>query len=331
MNILWLYKFDPKAHVDRWFHMDFVRDLKKHTKSNIYAYGPGLEIEYRDLVPALYSKDTTLHSLIEAYDIDVVILNTKSRMFEVYLPTLAWSNQKGEIREGCWLPPDFNDVKIPKVMIEEDYHYEPLDDWYQEVGIDLMLNRHYKNNKECQRRGNLKAKWLPLSVDETIFCPNDDIQRHSKVSLVGSCFSNVYPHRSAAYPMLIDNSLLDFYEHKVVGSAYVLNLQSYVSHLCGSSVYDITPAKMFEIMASGSILFTNKSEDYGLQQLFPDNAYCTYKEDYSDVINVAAKICSDLDLQSMISGEGINCIRERHTNRIRANELIEILQEEFLL
>ena len=261
-----------------------------------------------------------MQDLKQEFDYDVIILNTKSRMFAYYNPHL-------EEADGCWFPKDFNNCKIPKIMIEEDYHYEKNDNWYLEVGIDLMLQRHYSGFTKGKEWNNIKTLWFPFSVDTNIFKPNFELDRIKKICLVGSS-TYVYIHRRIMEKILKEQDLIVKLDTQL-DDKYTKCLQSYVSHLNCSSIYHISPAKMFEIMASGSILFTNDALDYGLQYLFKKNSYCTYKEDGSDVISKAQMIINDKEYRKEVINNALKCIKEKHTNEIRTRELLSIIHGEF--
>jgi hypothetical protein len=138
MKILWLYKYSASYNLDKWFHLEYVRWMKNNGY-NIVAYGPGIHEAYPDIAPLAYSELLLSHHLKEILKPDICILNTKSRMFEYYSPHT-------NVATGCILPNDFKDWNIPKVVIEEDAHYEKNGEWYQEVGIDLLLQRHYSQS-----------------------------------------------------------------------------------------------------------------------------------------------------------------------------------------
>jgi len=135
MKILWLYKHSDAYTLDKWLHLEYVRYLKRHPGIEIIAYGPNVIENYPDLAPIAYDSTKTLAEIANQFPFDVIIVNTKSRMFDYYSP-------KQEDARGCWLPRDFKSYPRFKVMIEEDYHYEPNDDWYAEIGFNLMI-QHY--------------------------------------------------------------------------------------------------------------------------------------------------------------------------------------------
>jgi hypothetical protein len=82
-------------------------------------------------------------------------------------------------------------------------------------------------------------------------------------------------------------------------------------------------------MASGSVLFTDAAEDYGLSELFPNNSYCTYKRDGSTVIEKAKFIINEPAYRDSVTSKAVKCMQEKHTHEIRAKELIKIIEKKF--
>jgi hypothetical protein len=322
MRILWFYKYIKSYDFDNWLHMKYVEKLAQHPGVTLMAYGPDLHHCNPELVPVHYRPDMDMFELFWQLKPDVIICNTKSRMFMYYSP-----HQKRE--EGLWLPKNFVAFeKVPKIMIEEDYHYEENDNWYHDLGFNLILQRHWGS---AQRQHRCPMRWFPFSVDTKVFCPPKDPnhKRVKKICMAGSV-NGAYPERQVACRILRKAHLLDEFSRKeMIGQKYVDCLRNYVCHLSGASQYKITPAKMFEIMASGSILLTNENED--LHLLFDRAAYVTYRSDYSrvdiELIRIVRRIIENDQHRQTIIDAGMRCIRENHTHEHRNTQLIKIIED----
>ena len=85
---------------------------------------------------------------------------------------------------------------------------------------------------------------------------------------------------------------------------------------------------MFEIMASGSILFTNRDSEYGLKELFPDGSYMTYANNGSDIVVQAKKLLENAAFAEIIAAKGLQAILERHNHGVRTEQLLEFIKQE---
>jgi spore maturation protein CgeB len=313
MKILWLYSYSSNYNLDKWFHLELVRWMKANGY-DIQAYGPGLEREYRDIAPFRYNPYISWDEVVKTTGADVAILNTKSRQFHYYSPHT-------KIYTGCYLNPGFEtSTIIPKVVIEEDDHYETDGIWYQKNGINLVLQRHYS---QAQRNWGVKTLWYPFSVDEQIFAPST-VYRNNRICFAGH-MTDPYPCRRVVCENLSKKNLIDVFQNREkVDMQYVLCLQQYVAHLSTPSIYDISAAKNFEIMSSGSVLFTPRFS--GIDKLFPKDAYCEINIDGSDCVEKATRIINDEEYRKITAERGRQCILENHTNSIRTKELINILR-----
>ena len=314
MRIVWFYKYLPQYDYDNWLHLKFVEVLRKYPGVEVLTYGPDIHKGYPHLTTLPYDEKITIDDLEKHFQFDAMIMNTKSRMFMDY-------NPHKKLASGEWLPKGYNRKDKPRVMIEEDYHYETDDEWYKQNRIDLILQRHWS---QSLRQQSVPMKWFPFSVDTDVFKPGSG-RLLFKLCFAGSLNTGPYIYRYEATEKLKRVGLIDLFVHKQQkhGMAYVECLQHYVSHLSCSSTYRLSPAKMFEIMASGSALLTNENDDLGL--LFPSGSYYTYKPDGSNVVQVAREIIYNPSRRTAVAEAGRQVILDKHSHEIRIKELLEII------
>ena len=317
MKILWLYSYKPDYDFDNWLHMRFVEYMHKYSELKVVAYGPDLHISSPEVTPIRYNPSIDINTLDKEFHFDAIICNTKSRMFEYY-------NPHNNTSSGMWLPKDFSKTKIPKIEIQEDAHYELDGKWYKEMNFDLILQRHYESSL---KDWGIITKWFPFSVDTKTFC-DGHYERINKVCMAGSV-NSAYPERQLACNILNKHQLIEIYSGKqMIGPKYIQCLKQYVCHLSGSSRYHITPAKMFEIMASGSVLLTNEEKDLPL--LFDEGSYATYDDKIGSneekLVILANKILTDGHFRRNITEKAVKCIKERHSHDIRIKQLMKIIE-----
>jgi hypothetical protein len=316
MKILWLYKYIPSYDFDNWLHMKFVEAMDRSPSVQVMAYGPDLHQGYPHLTKLKYNPSYSIHDIQRKFDFDAVILNTKSRMFMDYSPHTG-------VAVGQWLPRDLSKIAVPRIVIEEDYHYETTDKWYVDNGIDLILQRHWS---QSLRQQTVPMKWFPFSVDTSTFHPWGAQPRIGKICFAGSSSPTVYRYRHQACEILSRTGMIDVFARKQkIGPLYPQCLREYVSHLSCSSTYHLSSAKMFEIMASGSALFTNENDD--LAHLFAEGSYYTYKRDLSNVESVAREILNNTAGRQATVEKGLVTIAARHTHEKRIGDLVEIIRQ----
>lgn len=318
MKVLFIYKYSFQYNLDHWFNDTYAKYVAMHPELGIELkmYGPELHKVHPDYVVCPYTKDITCEELQEKFNYDVVLINTKSRMFEHYSP------YKKEAY-GCILPSDFSSFnKVFKVVLEQDSHYESNGDWYKEIGINLLLQRHHS---QSLRNWGIKTLWHPFSVDENVFKPGN-VGRIRKVCFAGH-ITAPYPCRRQLCDILKKHNLIDVFEHKEkVGDKYIQCLQQYEAHLSTPSVYNITAAKNFEIMSSQSVLITPQFS--GLDLLFPKDSFVEIDILGNDIVEKVKDLLGNLNRGAEIASNGRKCILERHTHSIRTRELLEILKKE---
>lgn len=328
MKFLYLYRYCPDYHFDKYLHTDVVPFFEK-AGHKCMAYGHRLHEAYdKSIVLQPYDYKTTLAELHEKFVFDIILIGTQSRMFMNYRPPLVNPIGK-EIRLDCILPPDFKEWKGPKVLLEEDFHYEDNTNWLNDVHIDIVLQRHFSNVERFKNvdKYNIKCFWFPFSVDINLFKPNN-LKRLNKISMTGSVTNHVYPCRKMIIDKLSREGLLAEFKGRIIYNDYIKNLQSHLSHASCSSIFSVNPAKMWEIMASGSLLFTDDNSSSGIYELFDKDTFLCYNKDGSDLIQKATWVVNNLDEVKNMTLKARNQIEEKHSHEVRIKELIDILKRE---
>ncbi|KKL78064.1 hypothetical protein LCGC14_2028560 [marine sediment metagenome] len=117
--------------MDEFLHSDFARAISEYPGVELKTYGPYMEDVFPQINLMPYRIETTMEDILKIYQPNVILFCTKSRMFKHYVPNK-------ELPPGsCWLPTGWEDVKIPKVMLEEDYFYE---NWHFTSNIEHIAS-----------------------------------------------------------------------------------------------------------------------------------------------------------------------------------------------
>lgn len=305
MRLLVLYRDNPDYRYDEWLHMGFVKAMNKEVCS--YAYGPGLFELYPMQCIVAYNEKLTMADLYDIFKFEAIVCIAKGRMFHYYDP------RKPE-RNDSWLPSDFITWDAtPKIVLEEDYHYERDDFWYAYNGINLILQRHKSNVKP----NVVPMKFFPFSVDTDLFFPADEFSAEVKERMIfmgGKC-SQVYPFRYNALNLLQKYDIID--ERRVCNESYPEVLRNYRAGLSCGSAYDIFPAKVLEILSCGLALVTNKFS--GCPSRLGNIFYV--EEDCSNLISQS--------LNAIKSRKGVETheyIKKHHSHKVRIKQLVKEIQ-----
>lgn len=336
MKILYLFHFKRHNNYDHYLNVDFANYMRCYPGIDLLGYGLDLDQFDKNLAPISYQTRITMDDLYRQFPFDVVIVNTKGRCFEYYNP------HGDEARNMC-LPQGFDQWdKTPKLIFEEDYHYEKNDEWYQKMRFDAILQRHYS---QSLRQQVVPMIFFPFSVDTSTFNTwKDEVihkakvlplpserERKNKIAFVGNDGDKAYVYRFWAIRNLATLGLADNFSAvepgaiRRVDGEYIKILREYKAHISCGSTYEICAGKNLEIMASGSLLFTNKF--LGIEKLFPSNCYVSYENDWSDLIDKAKLILSDNAFVKETVTNARKCILENHTHDVRINQLMNIVKE----
>ena len=316
MKILYLYKFADKRNYNHWINFDFIYTLasRENIELKVYGYNIGTSLGILNLIP--YSPKLTMQDLRKLFDFDIILIGYKNRMFI------------DVAEKETWLPKDFSTINVPKILMESDYHKWRKNDWITQNNIRCILHRHKSNVLRGEEDfPDIVHIWHPFSIDTAVFTPSNK-NRIEKICFVGTdgAAPKIYQYRINASNILSKHDLL-VNKRQIYEQSYIQCLQTYISHLNCSSTYNIDSGKMFEIMASGSVLLTDDCYN-GIKELFDDNTYVLYKRDYSDIIAKAKLIIENPNLRKYITKGAIDCILKKHTHQQRCMELIQILEQQ---
>jgi len=295
--------------MDDRVRIDFVKQLSNLCDFKIY--GPKEHILNIDFAPVQYDSRITTDDLKGLFNPDIIL-------FLLYKPSVYFHTTEYICKMG-----------IPSVIFEEDHYYnnEVYDevnmfDWYKSMGFTLLLRRHF-----YEEEPPIPSVWLPYSVNEKEFNTNSEVDRENKIGFAGSYLGlGYYNIRRTAIEILKINGLLPDVYGKIFGNEYIDYLHKYVGCLsCSGGKIHTFLCKTLEISLCGTAVLTNringKTELFGNKQCFFE-----YKDDCSDLIDIASNVINDDDLRNEVVSNAIEVIMERHTDKKRIIEFYNILK-----
>jgi spore maturation protein CgeB len=254
-----------------------------------------------------YSKNNILHSaeeLYSKYKPDAILLLAHSDILNGYL----------------------KDIPCLKVMIAVDYRKIERDNkfyWYKNNQFDLVIQRGAYNITSFQKHIGIPSVWVPYSADNKEFYPIKE--RINKIGFTGTTSNNSYAQRRKALQLLEKENLINN-TGKLNGEGYSSFLRIHRAMLTDTQTKDgrrSPHAKMFEILASGSVCLT-PDFDYNF---LPNDCYVKYKDDCSDIIEKAKWIMNNKEETDIIANKGYNEFLKYHTDTIRIKEVYQHINQ----
>lgn len=311
-RVLFLFWNRPETDTNgraKRLHYGLLSRLAKRDKINFFVYGPDTETLVES-VPVAYSKKLRFRDIRDKIKPDVVLMYHVNNVMS-------------------WLPRDFKEVQVPKVMIECDWWYiKPrLRRWYKEHGVDFLIQRGMVDDQGT----GLRSTWLPFSADENDFVKHQSRRLAKRKMLLGfigrgsdkRIEGQAYHNRSKMIAALDRYSLLK--TKGVVGhSRYPIELSKFVAYFSDCGRLNSPPGKVFEIMASGSLLYT---DDFaGRERLFGKEEVCKFWTSEKDVVEKARVILNSnvSDLQRVVD-RAVDIVNQKHLHKHRVVELEHIL------
>jgi len=229
---------------------------------------------------------------------------------------------------------DWSKITIPKAAMFEDQHG---DNNLQQIKLLIkdkwiVLHRYKFKKFHTDLNKYLKCIWLPHSVNVQKF-RDFKYKKEYDILQTGALYK-VYETRNFMLETFKDDPRYKLIprpkegdtDQWPTGREYSKLLNKAYLNVCCGSIYQYPIMKYFEIPASGGVIFGDWFEELGELGFEPYKNMLTI--DKSNVKSQVDLLLSNKKNLLRIAENGYNLIHERHTNEIRANELIEIIKEE---
>jgi len=193
--------------------------------------------------------------------------------------------------------------KIKVVLFENDSCYYDYDNKkYRD--IDYLFYRDLDKNGKMPK---IPSSFLNWSIDTDRYVPK---YGGSGVSFNCSC-NSYYPLRQKISKVIKPTSY--------TGDRYITHLQNSAAAIHTDS--DLVPAvrgKILEYAACGTQIISNRTQR--MEEYFP-HELITYFHDVDDLIDIVRDFKPDIEVQKMLR----KITEEKHDNKVRAKEVIQIL------
>ena len=308
---------------DRWncVHEIFKQDL--FDGKDVVFFGPGY--------PLWEERKYSAVALMSRFDADILfVFNSKN--------------------SRDWI----TDIELVKTTINYQVDYYPdrtHDSWrdnyitYNRFNIVIFPDRS-KVDQFLMRNKSKKLPitlYLPHGVNTALFKPNTSVVKDINVAAIMSINPIEYPRRNDIFKVLSKSDIPNLFLHKVIKTSDAIPLDKYINFIQSSRVtlqscdrYKSAAIKCFEVMACGSVLFSDEALDYTSLGFIDGVNYIKYSNGNLKAIpKILRRVLSDgclvirgrenLPLEQ-IAANGVDLICRRHTNKHRADKLWTFLK-----
>ena len=249
----------------------------------------------------------------------------------------------------AWL----SDIELVKYSINYQVDYFPeraQDSWrneylrFNKFSLVIFPNRIMVDQFLASNKGGKgpMTLYLPFGVNTDIFKPISFGVRNIDLAAIMSMNRIEYPHREAVFEVLHKAHMPNIFLHQVKQSSAVIPLDKYISLLQNSKLtlhvcdrYRSTPLRCFEVLACGSVLFSDTPTDFAHLGFIDGVNYISYSSsNIRSLPKILNKILSgeattkgtSLLPLAQIAENGLKLIQQRHTNKHRADKLWTFLK-----
>ena len=221
-------------------------------------------------------------------------------------------------------------ANIPKVHIDVDYfpggNLRIQNEFYRKSKYNIMfaptksMVQLMQENKTAE-----KVFWLPFSVNTEKYKKTADC----KIIDVMTTFTTKphwYPNRSKIQTMLKKLNVISFTK-PVLHDEYIKKINQSKIFVTDNGTYNCLNMKFTEVLSCGTLLLSNKPEDFDDVGFKEGEHLVIYKDlnDMQDKINYYLKHDNE---REEIAKNGMEFVRKNHSNDVRIKEMTDIIQKE---
>ncbi|MBN1832757.1 MAG: glycosyltransferase [Deltaproteobacteria bacterium] len=171
--------------------------------------------------------------------------------------------------------------------------------------------------------GCKRVSWLPLACDPEIHGKHQVEKRHD-ISFVGNLYSGVPLYQKRNYLL---NILQKKYDVKIEQKYFNEMAESFskAKFVFNISAKDDLNMRVFEALASGTLLFTDQAKGSGLTELFRNREDLIIYKNENDLLELVDYYLSHPEEAEDISSNGLKKVKEYHTYSHRIDNIIKTI------
>lgn len=182
---------------------------------------------------------------------------------------------------------------------------------------------------------SIPSLWQPFGVDDSIFFPHIELsKRIHKPFFRGKIkpfyTDDTYDERRRLLKYLSDNKLAELipYQDKpVTVEEIAADFNKYKMAINLPSIFSNHPTRVYEALACGNALITNRTNNLIVDNLFKDKEHVLYYEDERSLKEAVELLSSNNDLLTNLSKNGNELVREKFTLDKHLSEILNKINE----
>jgi 2-polyprenyl-3-methyl-5-hydroxy-6-metoxy-1,4-benzoquinol methylase len=217
----------------------------------------------------------------------------------------------------CVLPPDLH----PLAWWAIDTHLDFDRCLRQAAQADHVFAAQRDGAEQLRQRGIADATWLPLACDPEVHCKHDIPKTHD-LAFVG----HIFPGPRADLLALLQQH----FPNTFVGQRYFEDMARTYSKariVFNRSVGNDVNMRVFEALASGSLLLTNDLRGNGQAELFREGVHLATYREAEEVVDKTKFYLAREELRERIAAAGRAAVLAAHTYRHRMKALIGAVEK----
>ncbi len=189
--------------------------------------------------------------------------------------------------------------------------------------FDIVFIAHKPALELFKEKGIKNVFWVPPACDPEIHGKKTE-KRLYDIGFVGALNPENNPERVDLFNKL-KQRFHTYYEKCFLERMAEVFAQSKI--VFNKSIAGGLNMRVFEVLASGSMLLTNKANGSGLQDLFQDRKHLVIYRNQYELIELADYYLKNDEEREEIAVEGMKKVLDEHTYRHRADDMIRILKK----
>lgn len=291
-----------------WGHQRFLNDLA--LTNDVVYYGRGHKG---------YNQKLTVPNIVKKYGkFDIILTNHLGWQ----TAPLMWSYK----------------VNIPHVHLLLDYYYKlpKKHRRFKRYRFNLLLVRTSGEMERLKKNNiTIKSRLFPFSVDTKVYKKQEvekiyDVITSSSGSKVSTSKSkSLYPYRHKIVN-LVNGTGLKAMTEQVIHFDYIKAINQSKIAIISNDFLKSLHMKYTEFLSCGTFVLADKPEDFEICG-YKNKEHLVLYKDLQDLEKLIRYYLDHSEEREQIAKQGMEFVRQNHSNEVRVKEMTDIIMEELII